>query len=226
MWLTVTTPNGYWPLLCSATTHGKGNHGLKASLGSKLLYSWPYAEQKNQPDEAAQVPLIEGVSRLWYSLAFVLIGICILPLLAIQGRLDCSSLPLLCSFAYGPPADRNAFGRAFFRAVVFLSLAMLCLLLAWPTVVLWRNGPGWEALTVSGMLSVMGIGLLFAVAWDVARVRRAPRQRGQILTTGSCSLPPSYWSRSGSKAGARLFTADCTTRASSPPIDLWTSSTV
>ena len=39
---------------------------------------------------------------------------------------------------------------------------------------LWRNGPGWEALTVAGMLFAMSVGLLLAVAWDVARVRRAP----------------------------------------------------
>ena len=172
VWLTVTTPNGYWPLAVLGDDDGKGNHGLKASLASKLLYSWPY-EEKNQPDEAGRLQ-IEEVSRLWYSLAFVLIGICILPLLAIQGRLDCSSLPLLCSFAYGPPEDRNAFGRAFFRAVVFLSLAMLCLMLAWPAVVLWRNGPGWVALTVAGMLFAMSVGLLLAVAGDVARIRRAP----------------------------------------------------
>ncbi len=179
VWLTVTTPNGYWPLAVLGDDDGKGNHGLKPSLASKLLYSWPYEEQKDQPDEAGRLQ-IEEVSRLWYSLAFVLIGICILPLLAIQGRVDCSSLPLLCSFAYGPPEDRNGFGRAFFRAVVFLSLAMLCLLLAWPTVVLWRNGPGWEALTVAGMLFAMSLGLLFAVAWDMARVRRTPAMRNNL----------------------------------------------
>jgi hypothetical protein len=195
VWLTVTTPNGYWPLAVLGDDDGKGNHGLQASLGSKLLYSWPYEEHQNQPDEAARLPLIEGVSRLWYSLAFVLIGICILPLLAVQGRVDCSSLPLLCNFAYGPPGDRNAFGRAFFRAVVFLSLAMLCLLLASPTVVLWRNGPGWEALMVAAMLSAMGVGLLVAVAWDVARVRRAP----------AAGQNPHYWFMFAAAVGLVVF---------------------
>jgi hypothetical protein len=180
VWLTVTTPNGYWPLAVLGDDDGKGNHGLEASIASKLLYSWPYEEPKNQPAEAAHLPLIENVSRLWFSLAFVLIGICILPLLAIQGCLDCSSLPLLCSFAYGPPEDRNAFGRAFFRAVVFLSLALLCLMLAWPVVVLWRNGPGWVALTVAGMLFAMSVGLLLAVAGDVACVRRAPATENNL----------------------------------------------
>jgi hypothetical protein len=168
VWLTVTTPNGYWPLAVLGDDNGKGNHGLSASLASNLLYSWPC------DDASPQVPMIESVSRLWYSLAFCLIGICILPLLALQGRLDCSSVPLLCSFAYGSPDDRNAFGRAIFRAVVFLFLAVLCLLLAWPTIVLWHSVPGWEALAVAGMLTVMGVGLIVTMASDVTRARRSP----------------------------------------------------
>ena len=54
VWLTVTTPNGYWPLAVLGDDDGKGNHGLQPSLGSKLLYSWPYEEQKNQPDAAGK----------------------------------------------------------------------------------------------------------------------------------------------------------------------------
>jgi hypothetical protein len=168
VWITVTTPSGYWPLAVL------GDSDLTPSLASDLLFSWPVERQKDKRGEAERPPVIERVSRLWYSLAFGLISICTLPLLAVQGRLNLSNLPLLRSFAYRPLQDANAFGLAFFRAVVFLSLAMLCWLLAWPTVVLWRNGPGWEALTVAGMLAAMVVGLLLTSVYDVVRRRLTP----------------------------------------------------
>jgi hypothetical protein len=67
VWLTVTTPNGYWPLAVLGDDDGKGNHGLEASLSSKLLYSWPYEEQKNQPTKPRRRR--SRASPPWYSLA-------------------------------------------------------------------------------------------------------------------------------------------------------------
>jgi hypothetical protein len=173
VWLTVSAPSGYWPLAVL------GDKDLTPTIGSDLLYSWPEEGKKTETEEAARIPTIEGVSRLWYSLAFGLIAIGLLLVLALQGRLDCANLPLLCSFAYQFPRDEDAFGRTFFRAVVLLSVAMLCWLLAWPVVVLWRNGPGWVALTLAGMLAAMAVALVLASASDVKQgwSRSAPVRR-------------------------------------------------
>jgi hypothetical protein len=143
LWLTVATPAGYWPLAVL------GDNDLKPTIGSPFLYSWPGDEKKNDASDPARTPVIEGVSRLWYSLAFGLIGICIVLLATLLGQLNCSTIPLLGSFTYPLPKDGHALGGAFFRAVMLLCVAMLCVLLAWPVVVLRHNGPDWEALTVA-----------------------------------------------------------------------------
>jgi hypothetical protein len=173
IWLTVVTPSGYWPLAVL------DDHDLGPRYGPDLLYSWPEQGPQAGFDKADHIPTIEGVSRLWYSLALGLMGISILPLLALQGRLDCSGFPLLASFAYQPSQDENAVGGLFFRAVLLLSLAMLCWLHAWPAVVLWRNGPSWKAMTVAGMLAAMGFGLLLALTYDVTRGRSMPNAAQQ-----------------------------------------------
>src|SRR5207253_2090211 len=92
------------------------------------VFSWPDQGQKSNPDEAERIPLTEGVSRLWYAIAFSLLAICMLAVLAVQGRLNCLNFPLLCSISYRPPDDAQAPGRAFFRSVILFSLTMLCLL--------------------------------------------------------------------------------------------------
>jgi hypothetical protein len=164
VWLTVVTTSGYWPLAVL------GDHDLEKSIASPLLYAWPRDGKQNESEETLRAPTIEGVSRLWYLLAFGLMGICILPLLAVQGRMNGSNVPLLATFSYRPQ-DENALGRVFFRAVVLLSLAMICWLLAWPPVVLWSNGPNWKALTVAGILVAMGFALVLAAAYEVAHGR-------------------------------------------------------
>jgi hypothetical protein len=167
VWLTVATPAGYWPLAVL------GDGDLPPSIASRFLFSWPEKEKKSKASDPECAPVIEGVSRLWYSLAFGLIGSCVVLLLALRGQLNCSSVTVLRSFAYQFPSDRNALGGAFFRAVVLLSVAMLCGLLAWPVVVLWRNGPGWEASTMAGLLVAVVIGLWLASASEVLRALSA-----------------------------------------------------
>ncbi len=168
VWLTVATPAGYWPLAVL------GDNDLKPTIASQFLYSWPQEEKKNDAVDPERPPVIEGVSRLWYSLTFGLIGMCTLLLLALQGKLNCSSLPLLGSFTYQFPKDGQALGRAFFRAVILLSVAMLCVLHAWPVVVLRHNGPDWEALTVTGLLVALAVGLPLASGFDVMRALPTP----------------------------------------------------
>lgn len=165
VWLTVATPAGYWPLAVL------GDHDLKPATGSPLLYSWPKQEETNGASDPEPTPLIEGVSRLWYSLAFGLIGTCIVLLLALLGKLNGSGIPILASFTFQFPQDGQALGRAFFRAVMLLSTAMLCALHAGPVLVLRHNGPGWEALTPAGLLVAAAIGLPLASASDVMRAR-------------------------------------------------------
>ena len=167
VWLTVATPAGYWPLAVL------GDNDLRPTIGSQYLYSWPVKEKKNEATDAESIPVIEGVSRLWYSLVFGLIGSCIVLLLALHGQFNCSSIPLLCSFTYKFPQDGHALGRAVFRAVVLWSVAILCALLALPVVVLWRNGPGWEASTMASILVAVFIALLLASASDVMRASSA-----------------------------------------------------
>jgi hypothetical protein len=168
VWLTVATPAGYWPLAVL------GDNDLEPTIGSQFLYSWPEEEKKNDAGDPEGTPVIEGVSRLWYSLAFGLIGTCIVLLLALQGKLNCCSIPILGSFAYQFPKDGQGFGRTFFRAVMLLSVAMLCVLHAWPVVVLRHNGPDWEALTVAGSLVAVAVGLPLASGSDVLRALPAP----------------------------------------------------
>ncbi|HEY7389546.1 MAG TPA: hypothetical protein VH640_13615, partial [Bryobacteraceae bacterium] len=163
VWLTVATPAGYWPLAVLGDNH------LRPTSGSPFLYSWPQQEKTNGATDPLPTPLIEGVSRLWYSLAFGLIGTSIVLLLALQGKLNGSGLPILGSFTYQFPQDGQALGRAFFRAVMLLSGAMLCVLHAWPVLVLRHNGPGWEALTVAGLLVATAVALPLASGRDVMR---------------------------------------------------------
>jgi len=163
VWLTVATPAGYWPLAVL------GDNDLTPTIGSQFLYSWPEQEKTNDASDPPPTPIIECVSRLWYSLAFGLIGTCTVLLLALQGKLNCSGIPFLGSFACQFPEDGQALGRAFFRAVMLLSVAMLCVLHAWPVLVLRHNGPGWEALTVAGLLIAAAIGLPLASGRDVIR---------------------------------------------------------
>ena len=168
VWLTVSTPAGYWPLAVL------GDKDLRTTIASQFLYSWPRQENNNDPIDPKSAPVIEGVSRLWYSVAFGLIVVGVLLLLALHGKLNCSSVPLLCSFTCEFPKDGQALGRAFFRAVILLSLAMLCVLHAWPVLVLRHNGPDWVALTLAGLLIALGVGLPFASGFNVMRALRAP----------------------------------------------------
>jgi hypothetical protein len=177
VWLTVTTPAGYWPLAVM------GDKDLEGTMASDLLYSWPPQTGKNASEEADPPPMIEGVSRLWYSLAIGLTGVCVLLILSVGQQHSFSSVPVLCNFAHLESQDGNGFGRAFFRAVAFFSLAMLCWLLAWPVVVLWDNGPGWAARAVAALLAVTGVGVLAASAFDVKR-----GQAGASVERGS-----NYW---------------------------------
>ena len=58
VWLTVTTPAGYWPLavIGDPGSEGQGD-GLKPSIASELLLSWPDQGQNNEPDAAERTPL-------------------------------------------------------------------------------------------------------------------------------------------------------------------------
>ena len=173
VWLTVTTPAGYWPLAVL------DDNDLRPNEESKLLYSWPAESGKNATEAAKDAPVIEGVSRLWYSLAFGLVSTSALLWLALKGQLNCSNIPLLCSFAHQFPQDENSFGRAFFRAVVFLCLSMLCWLLSWPVIVLRKNGPSWAALTVAVLLVTIAFGMLLTSAQDVITQQAAPGRDAQ-----------------------------------------------
>jgi hypothetical protein len=168
VWLTVATSAGYWPLAMVGDKDLQSDKGQESDEGlPQFLYSWPQKEKEDKADDPKRTPLIEGVSRLWYSLAFGLIGACIVLLLALRGQFECSNIPLLRSFAYHLPKDGHSLGRAFFRSVALLSVTMLCWVLAGPVVVLWFNGPGWVAWTLAGLLVAAAIDLPLVSASDV-----------------------------------------------------------
>lgn len=168
VWLTVSTPSGYWPLAVL------GDKDLHPTIASKFLYSWPEEEKNNEAVDPVGAPTIEGVSRFWYSLALGLTGVCVLLLLALQRKLNCANVPLLCSFTCDFPEDGHSLGRAFCRTVILLSVVLLCALQAWPVVVLRHNGPSWEALTIAGVLVAAAVGLLLAAGFNVAQALRSP----------------------------------------------------
>jgi hypothetical protein len=84
VWLTVATPSGYWPLAVLGDKDLNPDKGLP-----QFLYSWPMDETESETRHTQRAPVIEGVSRLWYSLAFGLTGVCVVLLLALRGQWDC-----------------------------------------------------------------------------------------------------------------------------------------
>jgi hypothetical protein len=158
VWLTVTTPNGYWPLallsdpdLISRQPEGAAQKSEESP--SELLLRWP----PGQPNTGARSgandrPFAEDVSRLWYLVAVVLLAVCGLMVGLMSGRAGWRRAPLFRRFAPRELGEQSP-GRAFFRCVIAIGLSMLAILLAWPVLALRHNGPSRHTLVVACVLA-------------------------------------------------------------------------
>jgi hypothetical protein len=171
VWLTVTTPNGYWPLALLSDpdlsktqvskSPGHDEHDL-----SELLLKWPAQTEEEQTGQ----PLAEDVSRLWYLIAILLVAACATPLIALTSRVEGGNATLFRLFAPKQELDAESSGRAFFRSVLTLCLAMLAIVVAWPALALWQDGTNKETLAIAFLLMAVAAALVVA-----SGIRELPR---------------------------------------------------
>jgi hypothetical protein len=175
VWLTVTTANGYWPLALLSDPDFK-NAG--ESEASELLLDWP---QDN--DAAPSVPpQAEDASRVWYVITILLFAACAALLAVRCGWIDCGRVPWMRMFA---PKQAFDDGRAYFRTVATLCLALLAMVVAGPELVLWPWLTRWETWLA---WPVVATALALAVVLAIREIPHLTKSRASVGRLYRCMV--------------------------------------